>query len=75
MAAGHSVEIARFAAAEDELLGRVSGRFGRVETRRRFAGLLRGMFADLPRKNCWTISLPSATEPARCDRRRDHEGH
>jgi SRSO17 transposase len=38
------------------VLGRVSGRFGRVETRRRFAGLLRGMVADLPRKNCWTIA-------------------
>jgi SRSO17 transposase len=32
-AADRSVEVARFAVAEDELLGRVSGRFGRVETR------------------------------------------
>ncbi|NMI02334.1 IS701 family transposase [Pseudonocardia acidicola] len=40
----------------DGLLDRVAGRFARVETRRRFAGLLRGMLAELPRKNCWTIA-------------------
>jgi SRSO17 transposase len=39
-----------------ELLGRVAGRFVRVESRRRFAGFLRGMLAELPRKNCWTIA-------------------
>jgi SRSO17 transposase len=38
------------------LLGRVAGRFARVETRRRFAGFLRGMLAELPRKNCWSIA-------------------
>lgn len=27
-----------------------------METRRRFAGFLRGMLAELPRKNCWTIA-------------------
>lgn len=40
----------------DELLGRVACRFARVETRRRFAGFLHGMLAELPRKNCWTIA-------------------
>jgi SRSO17 transposase len=40
----------------DELLDRVAGRFARVETRRRFAAFLRGMLAELPRKNCWTIA-------------------
>ncbi|WP_214370624.1 hypothetical protein [Pseudonocardia sp. H11422] len=30
------------------MLDRVAGRFARVETRRRFAGLLRGMLAELP---------------------------
>lgn len=40
----------------EELLDRVAGRFGRVETRRRFGGFLRGMLAELPRKNCWTIA-------------------
>jgi hypothetical protein len=43
-------------AAEDELLGRVACRFGRVEARRRFAAFLDGMLAELPRKNCWTIA-------------------
>jgi len=27
-----------------------------VETRRRAAGLLLGLLAELPRKNCWTIA-------------------
>jgi SRSO17 transposase len=34
----------------------VAGRFARVETRRRARGLLLGLLADLPRKNCWTIA-------------------
>jgi SRSO17 transposase len=56
VAAGHSVEAGRWSAAEGALLDRVAPRFGRVETRRRFAGFLRGMLAELPRKNCWTIA-------------------
>jgi len=40
----------------DELLGRVAGRFGRVEPRRRLRGFVLGLLADLPRKNCWTIA-------------------
>ncbi|MFC5952387.1 IS701 family transposase [Pseudonocardia lutea] len=39
-----------------ELLDRVAGHFARVETRRRFGVLLRGMLADLPRKNCWSLA-------------------
>src|SRR5690606_5969361 len=27
-----------------------------METRRRFRGLLEGLLAELPRKNCWTIA-------------------
>ncbi|MBA3279935.1 MAG: IS701 family transposase [Geodermatophilaceae bacterium] len=53
---GHSVGPARWRAAADELLDRVAGRFARVETRRRARGLLLGLLADLPRKNCWTIA-------------------
>jgi SRSO17 transposase len=34
----------------------MAGRFARVETRRRAALFLRGLLADLPRKNCWTIA-------------------
>ncbi|MFI6079385.1 IS701 family transposase [Actinoplanes sp. NPDC051343] len=37
-------------------MGRIAGRFARVETRRRARGLVLGLLADLPRKNCWTIA-------------------
>src|SRR6266545_4250484 len=56
VAAGHSVAPARWQAGLDELLGRVAGRFGRVEPRRRAKALVLGLLADLPRKNCWTIA-------------------
>jgi SRSO17 transposase len=38
------------------LLGRVAGRFPRVEPRRRAKAFVLGLLADLPRKNCWTIA-------------------
>jgi SRSO17 transposase len=38
------------------LMGRVAGRFGRVEPRRRARAFVLGLLADLPRKNCWTIA-------------------
>jgi SRSO17 transposase len=56
VAAGHSVDPARWQGELDELLGRVAGRFGRVEPRRRAKAFVRGLLADLPRKNCWTIA-------------------
>jgi SRSO17 transposase len=58
VAAGHSVGVdpARWQAGLDELLGRVAGRFGRVEPRRHARALVLGLLADLPRKNCWTIA-------------------
>ncbi|WP_326763193.1 IS701 family transposase [Streptomyces phaeochromogenes] len=37
-------------------MGRIEGRFARVEPRRRAARLVLGLLADLPRKNCWTIA-------------------
>ncbi|MGH3782441.1 MAG: IS701 family transposase, partial [Pseudonocardiaceae bacterium] len=40
----------------EELLGRVAGRFPRVEPRWRVRGFVLGLLADLPRKNCWTIA-------------------
>jgi SRSO17 transposase len=40
----------------EELLGRVAGRFGRVEPRRHARAFVLGLLADLPRKNCWTIA-------------------
>jgi SRSO17 transposase len=56
VAAGHSVAPARWQAGLEELLGRVAGRFGRVEPRRHARALVLGLLADLPRKNCWTIA-------------------
>jgi hypothetical protein len=56
VAAGHSVDPARWQELFEELLGRVAGRFGRVEPRRRARAFVRGLLADLPRKNCWTIA-------------------
>jgi SRSO17 transposase len=58
VAAGHSLEVdpARWQTGLEELLGRVAGRFGRVEPRRRAKAFVYGLLADLPRKNCWTIA-------------------
>jgi SRSO17 transposase len=58
VAAGHSVEVdpARWQAGLDELLGRVAGRFRRVEPRRHARALVLGLLANLPSKNCWTIA-------------------
>ncbi|HKR51524.1 MAG TPA: transposase [Pseudonocardiaceae bacterium] len=35
---------------------RIAGRFARSEPRRRAGKFVRGLLADLPRKNCWTIA-------------------
>jgi SRSO17 transposase len=56
VAAGHGVSPARWQAGLDELLGRVAGRFGRVEPRQHARAFVLGLLADLPRKNCWTIA-------------------
>lgn len=56
VAAGHSIEPARWRDAFEGLMGRIAGRFARVEPRRRAARLVLGLLADLPRKNCWTIA-------------------
>ena len=50
------VDPARWPAGLEELLGRVAGRFGRVQPRRRAKAFVYGLLADLPRKNCWTIA-------------------
>jgi SRSO17 transposase len=58
VAAGHSLDVdpARWQEPFDQLLGRVAGRFARVDLRRRARAFVRGLLADLPRKNCWTIA-------------------
>ena len=58
MAPGHSVaaEPARWQELFDEVMGRVAGRFARVELRRRARAFVGGLLSDLPRKHCWTIA-------------------
>jgi SRSO17 transposase len=56
VAAGHSLDPASWQAGLEELLGRVAGRFGRVEPRRRARALVQGLLADLPGTNCWTLA-------------------
>ena len=58
MAAGHSLDVdpGRWQTGLEELLGRIAGRFGRVEPRWRARAFVCGLLADLPRKNCWTIA-------------------
>jgi SRSO17 transposase len=47
---------AGWSAGVDELLGRIAGRFGRIECRQRVRRFLLALLADLPRKNCWTLA-------------------
>jgi SRSO17 transposase len=56
VAAEASVDPARWPEIFDELMGRIAGRFGRVEPRRRARAFVLGLLADLPRKNCWSIA-------------------
>jgi SRSO17 transposase len=56
VAAGHSLDLARWQAHFDGLMGRIAGRFGRVEPRRHARDLVAGLMSDLPGKNCWTIA-------------------
>ena len=56
MAAGHSVDPGRWLVEFDELMGRIAGRFARVEPRRRARAFVLGLLSGLQRKNCWTIA-------------------
>ncbi|TCM42493.1 DDE superfamily endonuclease [Kribbella sp. VKM Ac-2568] len=56
MAACPSVDPDRWQDGFDELVGRIAGRFARVEPRRRARLFLLGLLAGLPRVNCWTIA-------------------
>ncbi|MDQ1026801.1 hypothetical protein QF035_004383 [Streptomyces umbrinus] len=62
VAAGHSVDPARWQEAFEGLMSRIAGRFARVEPRRRARQLMLGLLSDLPRKNCWV------RHEAPCDR-------
>ena len=56
MAAALSVDPARWREQFDELMGRIAGRFARVEPRRRTRAFVLGLLSGLRRKNCWTIA-------------------
>ena len=56
VAAGLSVDPARWREQFDDLMGRIAGRFARVEPRRRARALVLGLLSGLRRKNCWTIA-------------------
>src|SRR2546423_11355615 len=47
---------ARWEELFDELVGRVAGRFARADLRWRARAFVRGLLAELPCKNCWTIA-------------------
>lgn len=40
----------------NDLMGRIAGRFGRVEPRRTATAYVRGLLSDLERKNCWNLA-------------------
>jgi SRSO17 transposase len=40
----------------DQLMGRVAGRFARVEPRQHCTALVLGLLSGLPKKNCWTLA-------------------
>jgi SRSO17 transposase len=56
VAAGLSVDPARWREQFDELMARIAGRFTRAEPRRRARALVLGLLSGLRRKNCWTIA-------------------
>lgn len=56
VAAAASVDAGVFGTRWHELMGRICGRFGRVEPRWHAADLVRGLASELPIKNCWTIA-------------------
>jgi SRSO17 transposase len=56
VAAGHSVDPVLWQRMLDELMGRIAGRFVRVEPRRHARAFVFGLLAGLPRKNCWSIA-------------------
>ncbi|MGW8701478.1 hypothetical protein ACWGOK_31930 [Streptomyces eurythermus] len=62
MAAGHSVDPARWRAMFDQVMARIAGRFRRVEPRAAARSYLLGLLSGVERKNCWV------RHEAPCDR-------
>ncbi|MET7934523.1 hypothetical protein [Streptomyces sp. NPDC005322] len=62
MAVNHRIDPARWREAFEVAMGRIAGRFARVEPRRRAGRLVLGLLSDLPRNNGW------GRHEAPCDR-------
>jgi hypothetical protein len=56
VAAGHSVDPAGWAAAFEELMARIAGRFARREPRVAARAFVQGLLCGLERKTCWSIA-------------------
>ena len=56
MAAGHSVDPARWRQVCDQVIGSFADRFARVEPRRAAAGFVTGLLADIEVKTCWQVA-------------------
>jgi SRSO17 transposase len=56
VAAGHSVDLARWRALLDELMSAVAGRFARAEPRRTARQFVLGLLSAAERKNCWQLA-------------------
>jgi hypothetical protein len=62
VAAGHSVDVARWVGAFGEVIDRIAPRCARYEPLRHAASLMQGLLAPLERKNCWTEDTAPAAE-------------
>ncbi|KES06299.1 transposase [Streptomyces toyocaensis] len=56
MAAGHSIDTARWRAMFDQAVARIAGRFRRVEPRATTRAYLLRLLSQTERKNCWQLA-------------------
>ncbi|GAA2236339.1 hypothetical protein GCM10010360_71700 [Streptomyces nogalater] len=56
MAAGHSIDAARWRAMFDQAMSRIAGRFRRVQPRATARAYLFGLLSGIERKNCWRLA-------------------
>jgi SRSO17 transposase len=56
VAAELSIDLGRWQAEFDELMGLIAGRFARVESRRLARDAVSGLMSPLAVKNCWTLA-------------------
>jgi SRSO17 transposase len=56
VAAGHSVDPARWAAVFDSAMASIAGRFARVEPRSSARAFVTGLLSPVERKTCWSLA-------------------